>query len=158
DLQLAEGQAAAVGLVVPAPQPGQKPQPQSVTWKVQVQKAGKYSVKVKSSTGVTQTKTITIEDATKLTVVVDQADKTKREFLVTAKVTNPVKNQTLQLELKTLEDKGKLQVVEGQEKVPVPVPPPPPGAKESSVRWRLRADDVSSSYRVAVQSSTGVTL
>src|SRR5262249_43416843 len=46
-------------------------------------------------------------------------------------------------------------LVQGEEKQQVPRLP---GAKTSAVTWRLRAEDVTSRYRVAVQSSTGLTL
>jgi hypothetical protein len=128
-----------------------KGQSTRVQWTVKVQKAGKFKLGVASSTGVTQWKTLTIENVAaggKFAFDLTGEIKPGKEFYVVAKVTNPVKGQTLTLKL----DPGKLELVGGAETQPVE--PAGPGVIE--VRWTVRVRAPEGELRVRVESSTGL--
>ena len=137
------------GLELIAGNPTQEAQPNSpVAWQVKVREAGKFLVAVKSTTGVTQRKTVVIEPPS------DQAGRFNfdftgdirpgKEFTITAKVSDPLANQTLTLAL----PKG-LQLTNGELTQPVA-----PG-KESAVTWRVRCTE-SGRLPVRIESSTGL--
>jgi hypothetical protein len=118
----------------------------AITWKVKIGAAGKFPVAVKSTTGLTQRKTLIIEPPT------DQAGRFSfdlsgdirpgKEFLVTAKVSDPVPGQTLKLVL----EKGLQLAEDGATK---PVPP------AATVSWRVRVAGTGS-LPVRIESSTGL--
>jgi hypothetical protein len=121
-------------------------------WKVKIEQAGKFTVGVKSTTGVTQRKTVSIEPPS------DQAGRFNfefagdirpgKEFTVTARVTNPAEGQTLTLAL----PKG-LQLVNGDARQPVPPAANPGGA--STLTWNVRVIE-SGRLPVRIESSTGL--
>jgi hypothetical protein len=117
-----------------------------VRWTVKVQKAGKFPLRVESSTGVTQRKTITIESADanagKFLVELSGEIAPGKVFYATARVTNPVKGQTLTLKL----EKG-LELKEGDGTQPV--------TELGTVRWGIHVAEVGR-LPVRVESSTGV--
>jgi hypothetical protein len=123
-------------------------------WKVKVQKPGKYSLKVESSTGVTQTKTISIirpevETGGEFNFTLEGSLQPRESFTIIARVTNPRKNQTLTLQL----SEG-LKLLEGEEKQAVPRPAA--GEKVAVVTWRASVQG-EGSHPVGVESSTGIT-
>ena len=120
-----------------------------VRWTVKVQKAGRFTLGVASSTGVTQKKTLTIEEvdtsAGKFALGLSGEIKPGKVFYVTARVTNPLKGQTLKLKLST----DTLALADGAEVQAVA----PPG----EVRWGVRVLQ-EGELRVRVESpATGVT-
>ncbi len=141
-LQLADG--AETQLVPPAPEKGGIA---SVTWKVKVPQPGKFPLRVESSTGVVQKKTITIEQADtndgRFTLELSGAIAPGKEFVVTGKVTNPVSGQKLTLTLPRA-----LLLVEGAQTQAVP-------RGTSEVQWTVRVLE-RGRLPVRVESSTGV--
>src|SRR5262249_31610902 len=137
------------------PAPGGRDPTSILTWKVKVLRTGEFPLRVRSSTGITQTKTISIArpDAPaggKLALALSDNIELGKTFSVTAAVTNPAPGQTLTLNLpRGLERTG------GPEQQAVP--PAPGGGKEgvSNVRWQVKVQRPGT-YRVRVQSSTGV--
>ncbi len=117
-----------------------------VSWLVKVEKAGKFPLGVKSSTGVTQKKTITIEsaDASAGRFVVELTGEIApgKVFYATARVNNPVKGQTLTLKLQ-----NGLELKEGESTQPV--------GDLGTARWGIRVAGVGR-LPVRVESSTGV--
>jgi hypothetical protein len=104
-----------------------------VSWAVKVQEAGKYTVGVESTTGIIQRKTLTIlpANAGKFVLEFSGTIAPGKEFLVIARVTNPVKDQQLTLKLPE-----KLKLVEGAETQGVDPPAGPTGL----VRWKVRVE------------------
>jgi predicted secreted protein len=119
-----------------------------VTWKVKVLAAGTFKVRVQSSTGVAQSKTLTIvqadQSAGRFSLRLGGAFDPGKEFTVTATVANPAKGQTLALELP-----DKLQVTQGDKQQTVPP------ADGSAVTWKVKVLEAGT-FKVRVQSSTGV--
>jgi predicted secreted protein len=124
----------------------------SLAWSVRVMKAGRYPIKVASSTGVTHTKTITIlepeEGAGRFEVSLKGDFEPGKKFHVTAKVENPLPKQTVKLEL----PEG-LVILE--EKELRTVPPPAEAKGTSKVSWPVRIEKTGR-YLVRVASNTGV--
>jgi hypothetical protein len=124
-----------------------------VTWKVLVERTGEFKLKVSSSTGLTQAKTISIarEEAPtggKLALDLRGSYEPGEMFTVFGKVTDPLPDQTLTLHL----PEG-LQKAGGAETQKVPAPPA--GLKESVLQWQVRVEKPGK-YPVRVSSSTGV--
>ncbi len=124
-----------------------------VTWKVLVERTGEFKLKVNSSTGLTQAKTISIargEAPTggKLALDLRGSYEPGEVFTVFGKVTDPLPDQTLTLHL----PEG-LQRAEGAETQRVPAPPA--RTKESVVQWQVKVEKPGK-YPVRVSSSTGV--
>ena len=101
-LQLAPGLEyvdKAITKSVPAVAKGKEAE---LRWKAKVTEPGKYQVKVASSTGVTQSKTITISRpvpaGSGFQVKIEGSIVPGKSFQVIAKVPQPVKGQTLKLE------------------------------------------------------------
>jgi hypothetical protein len=139
--------------VEPVPQPpgDNKAATSTVTWKVKVREAGKHAVRVVSSTGLVQTKTLTIDSEPGRFVIELAGDIDKgKDFTVLARVTNPLPGQRLTLHLP---DKLKLQ--EGDATQAVPSTPPGMRDATTTVTWRVRVLDYGQ-LRVRIQSSTGV--
>jgi hypothetical protein len=131
--------------------PAPKGQSTKVQWTVKVPQAGKFKVGVASSTGVTQWKTLTIENVAaggKFAFDLTGEIKPGKVFFVVAKVTDPAKGQTLSLKLES----GKLERVDGAESQEVT--PVAPGWGE--VRWTVRVLAQEGELRVRVESSTGL--
>jgi hypothetical protein len=131
------------------PAAGDKSGTSTVPWKVKVRDAGKHAVRVVSSTGLAQTKTITI-DREPGRFILDLAGDIApgKDFTVLAKVSSPVKGQQLTLNLP-----DKLSLREGERTQAVPAAM---GDGTSTVSWRVRVHD-HGRLPVRVQSSTGVT-
>lgn len=124
-----------------------------VSWEARVQKTGVFPVKVRSSTGLTQTKTITIAQGEaptggKLSLDLKGAFEPGQVFTVIGKVSEPLANQTLTLYLPAGLEKTAGDMTQ-------PVPAPPPGSKDAQVQWQVRVKDAGK-YPVRVASSTGV--
>ncbi len=119
-----------------------------LAWKVKIAEAGKFLVGVKSTTGVTQRKTVVIEPPS------DQAGRFNfdfsgdirpgKEFTITAKVSDPLAGQTLTLALPKA-----LQLAKGEVTQPVG------SGKESTVSWSVRVAE-SGRLPVRIESSTGL--
>jgi predicted secreted protein len=124
-----------------------------VTWKVLVERTGEFKLKVISSTGLSQAKTITIargEAPTggKLTLDLQGKFEPGETFNVIGKVTEPIANQTLTLHLPAgLEKTGGADMQT--------VPAPPAGSKDSIVQWQVRVKEPGK-FPVRVSSSTGI--
>lgn len=89
------------------------------------------------------------EGTGKLALTVNGSFRAEEPFTVTAYVQNPVRDQTVTLELPS-----GLERVEG--KATEPAPPPTAGAKETSIiNWKVRAERAGQ-YLLKVRSSTGV--
>jgi hypothetical protein len=121
-----------------------------VRWGVRVQKAGRFTLAVASSTGVTKKTTLTIEgadpNAGKFALSLSGDIKPGKVFYVAARVTSPLKGQTLKLKLST----DTLERAEGAEEQPVPA--------SGEVRWGVRVSAAEGELRVRVESpATGVT-
>jgi hypothetical protein len=124
-----------------------------VTWKVLVERTGEFKLKVNSSTGLSQAKTISIargEAPTggKLALDLRGSYEPGEMFTVFGKVTDPLPDQTLTLHL----PEG-LQKAGGAETQPVPAPLA--GLKESGVQWQVKVEKPGK-YPLRVSSSTGV--
>lgn len=124
-----------------------------VTWKVQVERTGEFKLKVASSTGISQTKTISIARGEapaggKLAMDMRGSYEPGEMFTVFGTVTDPVADQTL-----TLHVPDGLTRVGGADTQKVPAPPA--GLKEATVQWQVRVDKPGK-YPVRVASSTGV--
>jgi hypothetical protein len=124
----------------------------TVAWKVKVTEVGKHPVRVQSSTGVTQTKTVLIAraDPTAGRVALKLAGTIApgKDFSVAAQVTNPLPGQTLTLGLEL-----GLRLVEGRETETVPA-----GQDGvSGVTWKVRVAKAGK-HGLSVRSSTGITL
>lgn len=120
----------------------------SLTWKVQVQKEGKYSLRVASSTGVTQRKSLVIESpnlAGRFAFDLEGEIRPGKEFVVHAKVAEPAAGQTLTL---TLPPQLRLAGGEARQSVPAAAP--------ASVTWRVQVVQ-GGRLPVRVESSTGLT-
>ena len=120
-----------------------------IRWKVKLLKAGKFQVKVSSSTGLSQTKTITIAQPTSPTgdhvdVQLQGDFAPGKSFQVIAKVRQPTPGQTLALEL----PKG-LDSLRGELVKAVPT-----GAN-SSVAWSVKILEPGK-FPIKVLSSTGI--
>jgi hypothetical protein len=126
------------------------PTASKVNWQVKIQQPGKYSVKVKSSTGLVMGKSFTAgtaDDAGQFDLALKGEFTPGKVFTVSALVTKPAPNQTLRLELpKGLERQTAAETLD--------VPPAPPGGS-SSVQWQVKILDAGK-YTVAVNSSTGL--
>jgi hypothetical protein len=125
-----------------------------LAWQVRVDDFGKFAVRVQSSNGVTQTKTILIaradQNAGRLDVKLDGDFAPAKVFSVIARVQSPLRDQTLTLALDP-----DLQRLEGAETVKVP---PPPGRDDvSTVVWKVKIGQTGV-HSVAVRSSTGLTI
>lgn len=121
-----------------------------VTWKALVERVGEHKLRVVSSTGIAQAKTITLTPTAggKLALDLQGAIELDKPFLIVAKVTEPNPNQTLTLDLP--EGVKKLAGADTQ-----PVPAPTGGAKDALVQWQV-AIVKPGEYRLRVASSTGV--
>jgi hypothetical protein len=124
-----------------------------VSWEAKVLQTGVFPVKVRSSTGITQTKTVTIArgDAPsggKLSLDLQGAFEPGQIFRVIGNVNEPVAGQTLSLQLP-----NGLQKVGGATMQNVPAPPA--GSRDSQVQWTVRVVEAGK-YPVRVTSSTGV--
>jgi hypothetical protein len=121
-----------------------------VQWQVRVLNAGKFPVRVASSTGVAQTKTLTIGQpggaAANFTIALKGEFAPGQVFTVAAQVTKPTPDQTLTLQL----PKEGLERVAGQERQAVP-----PGAV-STLSWKVKILQPGT-FPVRVASSTGIT-
>jgi hypothetical protein len=116
-----------------------------VRWTIKITKAGKFPLRVESSTGVTQKKTITIENADvsgRFVLELSGDIAPGKEFFVTARVATPVKDQKLTLTLPE-----QLKLTEGAAEQLVP--------GTGVVRWKIRVASVGV-MPVRVASSTGV--
>ncbi len=125
-----------------------------VSWEAKVLETGVFPVKVKSSTGVTQTKIVTIARSEapaggKLALDLRGSYEPGEMFTVFGKVTDPLLDQTLTLHLPE-----SLQRTGGEATQRVPAPPA--GLKESVLQWQVRVEKPGK-YPVRVSSSTGVT-
>ncbi len=124
-----------------------------VTWKVVVERTGEFRLKVNSSTGISQAKTISIARAAaptggKLALDLQGAFEPGQVFTVIGKVNEPRADQTLTLHLP-----AGLQKVSGVETQKVPAPPA--GSKDAVVEWKVRVIEPGK-YPVRVSSSTGI--
>jgi hypothetical protein len=127
-----------------------------VNWKVMVDKAGSYPLRLQSSTGLTLKKTISIEarDENGGTFVLKHFGEIGpgKEFTLRAHVTHPVVGQKLTLKLPS----GGMALVDGpavQEVRPLA------GEKKDSVSlvsWRIRVTDKEGTLPVRVVSTTGM--
>ena len=133
------------------PQPAGEGDKIVLTWEVKVLEPGKFPVKVQSSTGVTQTKTINIlspeSSAGAFTMSLKGEIAPGKTFNVVAQVTNPVPGQTLTLQLPPIGLQCGDDLIQT---VPEPV-----GGK-SQLTWEVRVN-ATGKFRVGVQSSTGIT-
>jgi predicted secreted protein len=124
-----------------------------ISWEAKVLQTGVFPLKVRSSTGITQTKTITIArgDAPtggKFSFDLNGSFEPGKIFIVLAKVQEPISNQLLTLHL----PKGLERVDSSQtQQVPFPIV----GSKDGWVRWQVRVVEAGK-YPVRVSSSTGV--
>jgi hypothetical protein len=125
-----------------------------VKWKVMVEKAGTFPLRLQSGTGVTLKKTITIEprDDGGGTFVLKHSGEVApgSVFKLQAVVTNPVPDQKLTLKLPSgleLIDAPAVQTV-----------PPGAGKKDnvSAVSWSIRVKDQEGTLPVRVVSTTGM--
>jgi hypothetical protein len=125
-----------------------------VGWKIKVDAVGKHPVRVQSSTGVTQTKTVVIAraegDAGKVAVALAGDFAPGKVFTVTARVSRPLPGQTLTLALG-----DGLERTLGQETEPVAQPALKDG--DTTVTWGVKVGQPGK-HTVAVRSSTGVTV
>jgi hypothetical protein len=153
-LKLPTGLSRVAGAEVePVPLPPAKDGSTLVAWKVKVDAEGKHPVRVQSSTGLTQTKTIVIaradQSAGKVSLGLGEIVLGK-VFAVTAKVSNPLPGQTLRLDI----GKG-LERVASQEEQAVAQPAGKDGV--STVAWEVKLM-AAGKHKVAVRSSTGITV
>jgi hypothetical protein len=119
-----------------------------------VRAPGKHTVRVQSTTGLIQAKTLTIDpEAGRFVIDIEPTSGLApgKEFSVIARVTNPLAGQRLTLHLP-----DKLRLEEGAETQSVPPLPPDLREGTTSVTWRVRILD-HGRLPVRVQSSTGVT-
>jgi hypothetical protein len=140
---------------VPPAQKGAGRDTSVVTWKIRVERTGEFKLKVHSSTGLTQAKTITIS---RNDLMVAKTGKLKVDlvgsfdpgqiFHVIGVVGDPVEGQDLTLHLPT---QG-LQLVEGAEKQKLAFAPE---QKETQVQWKVRVVQPGK-YAIRVASSTGI--
>ncbi len=141
-LQLSDGNPTQ-----PVPSPAGGGTESLVQWKVRVIAPGKHPVRVVSSTGVAQTKTITIEQTGRaegaFSLVLTGDFEPGKTFNVSCKVVTPVPGQALTLSLPS-----NLTRVEGAETQPA--------ANDSSIVWKVRVAQPGK-YTVGVKSTTGVT-
>lgn len=124
-----------------------------VTWKILVERTGEHRLKVVSSTGLTQSKTIAISGGAtaggdKLAVDLQGSFQPGQTFTVFGKVTNRSEGQTLSLNLP-----AGLQLTNGNSTQPVPAPLA--GSNDSVVLWNVRVNSAGK-HPVRVVSSTGV--
>lgn len=119
-----------------------------VRWKVRVLHAGKYAVRVVSSTGIAQTKTITIVQpgavATNFRIALDGDFAPGKTFTVSAHVTDPVPAQKLTLQLPAGLDR-----TGGEPEQTVPA------GRAPALRWQVKVLRAGK-FTVGVASSTGV--
>src|SRR5262249_17972809 len=124
-----------------------------VTWKVLVERTGEFKLKVVSSTGLSQAKTISIAQGNapaggKLTLDLQGAFEPGQVFSVLGKVNEPLEKQPLTLRLPAGLDK-----IAGDDKQTVPAPPA--GSKDAQVEWKVRVVQPGK-YAIRVSSSTGI--
>jgi len=139
---------------VPVSGGGEKGAASGVEWKVRVRTPGKHMVRVQSSTGLIQTKTITIDpEAGRFVIDIDPARDLApgKDFSVIARVTNPLAGQRLTLLLP-----DQLSPREGDQTQAVPALPVGIREGTTTVTWRVRILDYGR-LPVRVQSTTGVT-
>ncbi len=119
-----------------------------VRWRVRVLKAGKFPVRVVSSTGIAQAKTLTVVQpgaaASNFRIALKGDFAPGRTFTVSAEVSHPAPGQTLTLQLP-----AGLQRVEGGEVQRVPE------AAVASLSWQVKVLRAGK-FPVRVASSTGV--
>jgi predicted secreted protein len=122
-----------------------------VTWKIKVEHPGEFRLKVLSSTGLSQSKTISIvrEAVGKLRLELPGPIELGQAFTVIGRVSEPVAKQTLTLHL----PRGMVNL---DSALTQSVPAPPAESKESTVQWKVRIPE-SGKYQIRVSSSTGVT-
>jgi len=139
---------------VPVPMGAEKGAVSAVEWKVKVRTPGKHLLRVQSSTGLIQTKTITIDpEAGRFVIDIEPTRDLApgKDFSVIARVTNPLPGQRLTLQLP-----DKLSLQEGEQTQAVPALPMGMREGTTTVTWRVRILD-HGRLPVRVQSSTGVT-
>ncbi len=125
-----------------------------VTWKILVERTGDHRLKVVSSTGLSQSKTISISGGAtsgggRLAIDLQGSFEPGQTFIVLGKVTDPSEDQTLTLNLP-----AGLQLSNGSSTQRVPTPPAE--LKYALVQWSVRVISAGR-YPVRVVSSTGVT-
>jgi predicted secreted protein len=128
--------------------------PGTVEWQIKVLAPGKHRLRVQSSTGQTQTKTISIDpEAGQFVIEIAPAHDLApgKEIAVRARVSNPLPGQRLTLELPE-----KLQMEEGEATQTVPSLPAGTHDGTATVTWRVRILDYGR-LPVRVRSSTGTT-
>jgi hypothetical protein len=151
-LELPEGLKAEGATKVLVPRPAGKPPTSVVTWRAKVLRTGEFRIRVRSSTGLAQSKTILIArgeepDPGKLALKLTGPFEPGKSFAVEAEVIGPAPEQKLRLELP-----GGLERVAGEAEQAVGRA----GDGESKwVRWDVKVHEAGS-YRVGVRSSTGV--
>jgi hypothetical protein len=154
DLRCVEGD-----LTTTVPEPGIRDGASVMTWKVKVERPGRHTVRVVSSTGVGQGKVITIQEtdqnAGRFTLELQRVSDTGKDFSVTARVMNPLAGQKL-----TLHMPPQMKLIEGER-----VQSPPTFAAgvqgTSVVTWRVRVGDVGREavrLPIRVESTTGLGL
>lgn len=119
-----------------------------VTWKVLVERTGVFRLKVNSSTGISQAKTIAIAQGAaptggKLSVELQGSFEPGQAFTVVGKVTEPVEGQTLTLHLP-----AGLQKIEGETTQRL-------NGREATASWKVKVLEPGK-YPVRVASSTGI--
>ena len=124
-----------------------------VTWKVRVERTGEFRLKVSSSTGLSQAKTIVIGRAAaptggKLRLDVQGAFEPGQSFTLRAIVNEPLDGQGL-----TLNVPAGLEKIAGD--LLQRVPAPAPGTKDAVVEWKLKVLEPGK-YPLRVASSTGI--
>ncbi len=126
-----------------------------VTWKIQVERVGEFKLKVHSSTGLTQAKTISIfrndlmvAKTGRLKVDLVGSFDPGQVFNVVGMVSDPVEGQELSLNLPN----AGLQLVEGAEKQKLAFAPE---QKETQATWKVRVVQPGK-YAIRVASSTGI--
>jgi hypothetical protein len=120
-----------------------------VTWKVLVERTGVFRLKVNSSTGISQAKSIAIAQSAaptggKLTLDLQGSFEPGQTFTVFGKVSEPLDGQTLTLHLP-----AGLQKAEGGDTQRLS------GSKDAVVTWKVKVLEPGK-YPVRVSSSTGV--
>jgi hypothetical protein len=123
-----------------------------VTWQVKVLDTGEYRIRVVSSTGVAQSKTITIgrgeaPDPGKLGLQLVGPFEPGKAFAVEAEVTGPAPEQKVRLELPAGLDR-----VAGE---PEQAVPKTGDGEKKKLRWEVKVNEPGK-FRVGVRSSTGI--
>jgi hypothetical protein len=132
------------------PVPPDKKEAATILWKVKVLKTGKYTLRVRSSTGVTYPKTITLTETRsnlgRFELAFDGDITPGKDFRVVATVKEPAPKQELKLTLPP-----GIQLMDGVQSQPVP----PSQDAGASVTWTVRVVE-RGRLPVRVDSSTGI--